>query len=390
MAVAERKPKIVFLFNSYYPVSNGVSNCTRSMAQALAEEGYTVDVITCFYDRNVPRHETINGVNVHRILSYTRLGSRFLSILSFFIWEWMAALLLLRRIKPDYAFGMMLYYGYVFHVLKLFTQYKTITLAQGSDVDEVISFLQKLTVKGALRNCDVVCATNSEFKNKMHHFYPRSPIFILQNCLGKQDVRIEPYAYEFDAGYIHAVSVGRMVFINGIETKGMSHAIEAVAGCPAVMLHLFGDGPYRGTLERLVRERNLADRVVFHGQVPHSQLCDAMRRCDLLLFPSMTEGLSKTVIEACYLDLPIICTPIGGQKDFLKQDESVLFVECGNSNSIRAALQRFITDLHLRNKLKKGVKSVFERYFTYSAFVERFEGILKASDHSDRDVSAGA
>ena len=129
----------------------------------------------------------------------------------------------------------------------------------------------------------------------------------------------------------------------------------------------------------MTSELELEDRVIFHGNVPHPLLCNYLKSANLLLFPSVTEGLSKTIIEACYLGVPVITTPIGGQKDFLTEGKSVLFVKPKDVETIKNALKTFEQSPELLKQLSQGSKNVFESSFTYDAFVSRFEEILVQS-----------
>ena len=370
------KPKITLLFTDYYPISSGTGNSTRSLAQSLHRAGYPVDVITCRQRPDLPRFEVINGIRVHRVLSWHRWGSRTLSILTFFLWEWLILIKTLRHIKPDYVVGMMLYYGCMADLPKRFLGYKSIAMARGSDVDEVISPLQRFTVGWALRYCDFVMTITTEFRDKMRQRYPRPDIHLIASALEAADLPLGDPPCRFEPGFLHAIGIGRMVFINGLETKGMAFAIRAMARTPQYRLHLFGDGPYRPTLEALVDELKLRDRVIFYGSVPNAALCGAMKAADVLLFPSQTEGLARTVSEAACLGLPIITTPIGGQRDYLVEGESVLFVKPGDVDSICQALERFAGSPDLRQRMAAAGQRLVADHFSYEAVSRRFEHIL--------------
>ncbi len=370
------KAKITLLFTDYYPISSGVGNCTRSLAQALHRAGYSIDVITCRQRPDLPRFEVINGIRVHRILSWQRFGSRTLSILSFFLWEWLALLGTLRQIKPDYVAGIMLYYGCMIDLPKRLFGYRSLTVAHGSDVDEVISPLQKFTTRWALRHCDRVGTITTEFREKIQRVVPRNDIYLVPNAIDAQDITVGSSPCTFAPGFLHALGIGRMVFINGIETKGMAFAIRAVARSPRYQLHLFGDGPYRPTLEALADELGVRDRVRFYGNISNAAVCGAMTAADVLLYPSQTEGLSRTIAEAAYVGLPVITTPIGGQKDHLVEGESVLFVKPGDVDSICRALEVFAASPDLRRRMAEAGRALVAREFSYEVVARRFEEMM--------------
>ena len=372
----DNKPDITIYCTDYYPISSGIGNSTVSLAQALHEAGYRIDVITCRQRRNLPCFEIINGIRVHRVISWERLGSRTLSILSFFLWEWAILIWMLWRLKPDYVVGIMLFYGCMVDIPKRLLGYKSISVAHGSDVHEVVSPLQKFTVGWASRHCDVVATITTDFREMMRQRVPRDEIHLIPNALDPRDVTVGEPPCTFAPGFLHAVGVGRMVVMHGVETKGMTFAIRAIAQLPQYQYHLFGDGPFRPALEALVDELNLRDRVKFYGNVSNAALCGAMQAADVLLFPSLAEGLARTVTEAAYVGLPIITTPIGGQRDYLVDGESVLFVKPGDVESIRHALEVFAASPELRQRLAEAGPKLVATHFSYDVLVRRFEEML--------------
>ncbi len=85
------------------------------------------------------------------------------------------------------------------------------------------------------------------------------------------------------------------------EQKNHHFLLEVFAAAsrtvPKLRLLLIGDGPLRPAIEKQVRALGLAERVVFAGvraDVPRL-LCQVI---DLVIFPSLYEGLGLVLIEA--------------------------------------------------------------------------------------------
>jgi glycosyltransferase involved in cell wall biosynthesis len=82
-------------------------------------------------------------------------------------------------------------------------------------------------------------------------------------------------------------------------------AAEAIKVDERVRLLLVGDGPLRGEIERRAGELGIGERVIFAGErddVP-AVMAAAM---DVLVFPSLHEGLGLVVIEAQAAGLPCL------------------------------------------------------------------------------------
>lgn len=90
--------------------------------------------------------------------------------------------------------------------------------------------------------------------------------------------------------------------------KGLHRALEAVAYGVSQGLdmeyHIVGDGKTRASLEALVRELNLGDRVVFHGEQENPYRF--LRNADLFLLTSYHEAAPLVIDEALSLAVPVL------------------------------------------------------------------------------------
>lgn len=59
-------------------------------------------------------------------------------------------------------------------------------------------------------------------------------------------------------------------------------------------------------------ELNIRESVEFIDKVPYEQVADYMRKIDILLLPSITEGFSCVALEAQACGTPVICSANGG------------------------------------------------------------------------------
>lgn len=73
---------------------------------------------------------------------------------------------------------------------------------------------------------------------------------------------------------------------------------------PDAVLLCLGDGPLRPEIEAQIREKGLDKRVILAGT--RNDVADIMCAMDVLLFPSVFEGLPVTLIEAQAACLPVL------------------------------------------------------------------------------------
>ena len=88
---------------------------------------------------------------------------------------------------------------------------------------------------------------------------------------------------------------------------------------PARLL-LVGDGPDRALAERLCREKNICDRVVFLGNLIAIETL--LPATDLLLLTSDRESFGLSALEAMACGVPVIGTDVGGLPEVVENGSS--------------------------------------------------------------------
>lgn len=134
---------------------------------------------------------------------------------------------------------------------------------------------------------------------------------------------------------LRAVFVGRL-----IDNKGPQVAVEALAIARRrgldVTLDVLGDGPLRTRLEARAADLGVAAAVTFHGHV--GDVGAHLRRSDVLLRPSYTEGLPLAVLEGMACGLPVICSTVPGNTEVVQDGRSGLHTPPGDPRAVADAL----------------------------------------------------
>lgn len=135
--------------------------------------------------------------------------------------------------------------------------------------------------------------------------------------------------------FIHLVAAGRMVPV-----KGFDLLIESIALCadPRIQLTILGEGPLRGDLERLARDKGVVRQVRFVGfqKNPYPFFAQA----DAFVLSSRSEGFPNAVLEALACGTPVIATPaIGGVREILDGAEGCVLAESISAVGLARAIR---------------------------------------------------
>jgi glycosyltransferase involved in cell wall biosynthesis len=137
---------------------------------------------------------------------------------------------------------------------------------------------------------------------------------------------------------------------------GLRNLFLVIVGEPATE----GDFIYQAFLEKLVKDLELGNRVVFTGWLKKEELWKIFQGVDLFILPSKNEGMPNVMLEALGCNLPCLGSNIAGIKDILDYDE--LLFDPLDANMLANKLRRVFGDTQYYNRLETlshGRKSVF-------------------------------
>lgn len=142
-------------------------------------------------------------------------------------------------------------------------------------------------------------------------------------------------------------------------------------GYPDVRFAVFGEGPERPKLERMVREHGLGEVFRLPGRFPDA--ARALDGIDVFVMPSKEEGLGTACIEAMQAGRPVVATSAGGLGE-LAVDGAFRPVPPSDPAALAAELEPLLADSGARAQAAEAARRGARR-FTATAMVE---GTLRA------------
>lgn len=189
--------------------------------------------------------------------------------------------------------------------------------------------------------------------------------------------RFKPAGGDDGATILHA---GRLV-----EKKGTAVLIRAFAELlskhPAASLVILGDGPLRGSLERLAGELGLSGAVRFAGFQPPDEVAEWMRRAAIVAAPSLRaddgdgEGLPNVVVEAAASGRPVVATDHGGIGEAVADGETGFLVPERAAAPLAERLGELLESVDLRRRLGSAARALAEEKFDLRRQMTRLEAL---------------
>ncbi|MBN2227291.1 MAG: glycosyltransferase family 4 protein [candidate division Zixibacteria bacterium] len=163
--------------------------------------------------------------------------------------------------------------------------------------------------------------------------------------------------------------------------KRLECLIEAVKlvskAIPMIRLEIYGTGPEKFKLERLIDEKGLAGRVVIKKPVAQEALREVYNRASVMVLNSIDEGFGLGLTEAMLCHTAVIGTDSGGIRDIIDHDRTGLLVPVDNAEALAAAIEKLLTDHTLRNRLEEAGYQKALTAFSSKATAETFAKLFR-------------
>jgi glycosyltransferase involved in cell wall biosynthesis len=156
--------------------------------------------------------------------------------------------------------------------------------------------------------------------------------------------------------------------------KGIEYLIEAATKIPSlgrrIQIVIAGDGPARDRLEQLAVTLNVTDRVRFLGF--REDVGDLLAASDLVVLPSLREGLSISLLEAMAAGKPIIATSIGSQREVASHADMAELVPPASAPALCEAILRLAGNPPLMARLGANARTVYESCYTETRMLQSY------------------
>lgn len=219
--------------------------------------------------------------------------------------------------------------------LKCYEKSKTVASVREL-INKSTSYLP--SYKRRIKQFDEVYAINKETEKYLSQYSNCQRLFELAIPNELKNLQIEK-------GYndcVHIMYMGRL-----IEKKGVIFLLDIMEQMPKSLnftLSIYGQGPLKNTMERIIKEKDLTSTVNIMGSVEHSMISAVYANADIFIMPSLRETSGNVLIESMAHKTPVVALDMSICSD-LKEHKCGLFIDTNQNRE--KIIKDFVNSLTL-------------------------------------------
>jgi glycosyltransferase involved in cell wall biosynthesis len=218
-----------------------------------------------------------------------------------------------------------------------------------------------------------VCYVTKDLETYYRHAHSGLRTIVIPNGVANMDRHQFPRPLEMRDNWFNLLIVGRLDTV-----KGHHLAIEAIAAGSLpqdIHLHIVGTGPREKELQALAKARGVAGRVHFLGFIRN--VYNNIAHCNVLLMPSLHEGLPYTLLEAMALGIPVVASRVGGLVEVIQDEDTGLLVPPQDAEALAQAIGRLHDDPTLCSQLGEQARCLQQATYSLESMTERYLEIYR-------------
>ena len=163
-------------------------------------------------------------------------------------------------------------------------------------------------------------------------------------------------------------------------------------GARRLRLVIVGDGTLRGKVASVLARAGLLERAWFAGS--RADVPELMASLDCFVLPSLSEGISNTILEAMATGLAVVATTVGGNAELIEDGLTGTLVPPANSEMLARAVLRYLKEPAVARRHARTAQRVAIERFSLDRMVadysELYEKSLYQIEAKRRPASADA
>jgi len=368
---------ILTLIYEFPPIGGGGGRAAYDICKGLVARGHQVTVLTA-HMQGLPFEEYKDGIHLMRISSLRRetFIASFMTMLAYVLAGFWAGFRFIRLNRPDIIHThFAVPSGALAWALSIFTGIPYILTAHLGDVPGGVPektgkwfrWIEPFTHPIWKRAKKVIAVSDYTRQLALKHYAVN--IQVIHN--GADVKHLSPSAIKVN-------TPPRLVFAGRfVPQKNPFAIVQILSDLKDLDWHcsLLGDGPLLEDVKREIEKTGMSERFDLSGWVTPDVVLDRFSKSDILLMPSLSEGLPVVGVQALATGLAIVASNIGGFFDLVDNARNGYLIDAQDIPAFSSALRGMISDPKVLLQFREAsVEKSHE--FDIQKIVDQYQSIL--------------
>ncbi len=136
--------------------------------------------------------------------------------------------------------------------------------------------------------------------------------------------------------------------------------------------NMIGEGEMYEEVKQFIKQHHLENNITLYGHIgDRKQINDILQNSDIFVFPSLSEGSPRVVVEAMAQGIPVMSTPVGSLPTTFTNKESIRFFDFNNTEQALDIIKDYVNDKQLFEQQRKKAFNMVKENYTIERFLEK-------------------
>ncbi len=146
------------------------------------------------------------------------------------------------------------------------------------------------------------------------------------------------------------------------KARGLEQLIVAMKHIENTTLHIFGTGEIEEKLHQLIEEKQLSDKICFHGRIHFEKLHEYTQKMDLGVSLEQDIGLSyryalpNKLFDYIQAEIPVLVSPLPEMRAIVEEYDVGAIVDSFEEKKLAAQIIQILSDEKMNEKWQKNLK----------------------------------
>lgn len=369
--------RILTLNHEYPPIGGGGGQASKEIIEGLIKKGHEVTLITAHY-KGLPKQETSQNLRILRVFSFRKypyrigvLGMGVYIISAIFsglktIRHWSPVIIHAHFAVPAGAAA------YVLHKLTGIPYVLTVHLGDvpGGVPEKTKKWFRWIYPFTTViwQGASVVIAVSQFTASLAQQHYLVTPRVIPNGIAIDERKKVDSVNHPAEI-----VFAGRFV-----PQKNIPAILDILNSVRELDWHcdLIGDGPLFQWTKAEVERLGLGNKITLTGWLTVEEVEQYLNKSDILLMPSLSEGLPVVGLQALSRGLAIIATNVGGFNDLVENGENGYLAELNQVAELKSSLHGLLESPEKLLSARRKSLALAHK-FEISSICDQYEKIFK-------------